>query len=116
MSPPPIRLWQEEAALMKRGAIEASDIPMLATPYDWLANELMRIKTEIRGMADDEKYGGHLSDKITRIERGLQDVINMLRELTPAAVCRKCDGGGCKLCRESGFWTKAICDQESMAG
>lgn len=87
---------------------KAIDIEALAEPYRKAVNDIHRIARDMRKIADDPAIGAFLSDKINRIEHGLDDVKTPIAMAIPTAVCGKCDGKKCKSCSMMGWWPKSV--------
>jgi hypothetical protein len=94
---------EEKAPPKKKGP----DLAALAAPYQRAANDLTRIKRDMKAIAGDEKAGAHLAAKIVRIERDVDDLRASITQAEPLALCGKCDGEGCQHCARTGFWTRA---------
>lgn len=81
-------------------------IATLALPYKRAANDLVRIKSDLKAIAKDEKTGAHLATKIVRIERDLDGIRGTISQSEPLQLCGKCEGEGCQHCARTGFWPR----------
>lgn len=94
-------------------AIEAQphptvDIAGLSAPYKQSVLEIGVIANRVKEIAAEERTGGHLASKLTRILHDLNEAKVAISEAEPVCVCPKCDGDGCNPCAHTGFWTRAI--------
>lgn len=79
-----------------------------ARDYRRAINDLVRMKKDFVALAEDEKLGGHLHDKVTRITRDIDSLRGTVRQMEPVQLCGGCEGSGCQKCASTGFWTRAI--------
>lgn len=86
----------------------ATDIDALASDYKSAINALVGVKKTMKRLAEDERFGGWLVDKITRIGTDLDQIRGAIRQMEPTAKCDRCAGEGCQICRSTGFWTRSM--------
>lgn len=84
------------------------DLAGLSAPYKQSVLEIGAIINRLKKLADEERTGGHLITKITRIVHCLDEAKTAISEAEPVRICPKCDGKGCHPCAATGFWTRAI--------
>lgn len=84
------------------------DLKELSAPYKSAGQAIDKVRRDMKALADDELLGGHLRDKITRVETSCRELKATISQMEPTEVCGKCHGKRCKWCASTGFWTKAI--------
>jgi hypothetical protein len=84
------------------------DLDQLAAPYRAWPTKLREMRKAFDGLAKNESVGGHLARKITRLDSLVTELVDLIRQNEPLAVCGKCDGTGCQHCARTGFWTRTI--------
>jgi hypothetical protein len=96
------------AAADEPAPAEGVDLDTLAGPYRRWARSLSDLKAEFRRIAQKEDIGGHVAQRITRIEALVDELRGTIYQAEPMAVCEKCQGDGCQFCARTGFWTRTI--------
>jgi len=84
------------------------DLTALAAPYTTAVKTLGGLLTQFEKLAAHSKYGAWLGEAIARIKHDLREAKEAVSIYTPVAPCDKCDGKGCKTCRDTGFFTRGF--------
>lgn len=64
----------------------------------------------------NERFRPYFSDVDDALKADLKNVRNSLEHFCPYAVCQRCKGRGCQVCRDTGFITKPMVEQIKTYG
>ena len=76
--------------------------------YRGWVNTLNELAKAVEAEASERIAGGHLKELWPRLKEEIAAAKGTISGLSPAQVCHKCEGDGCRSCKNTGFLTRTV--------